>query len=31
MSYDITDMWNLRKKKKDTSDLICKTEIDSQT
>ena len=28
-SYDITYMWNL-KKKKDTNELICRTEIDSQ-
>ena len=30
ISYGITYMWNLRKKK-DTNELIYKTEIDSQT
>ena len=30
ISYDITYMWNL-KKKKDTTELIYKTEIDPQT
>ena len=31
ISYDITYMWNLKKKKKDTNELIYKTETDSQT
>ena len=29
--HDITYMWNLKKKKKDTNELIYKTEIGSQT
>ena len=29
ISYDITYMWNLKKKKKDTNELIYKTETDS--
>ena len=31
-SYDITYTWDLKKKKKkDTNELICRTETDSQT
>lgn len=29
--YDISSMWNLKKKKIDTNELNCKTEIDSET
>ena len=28
-SYDITYMWNLKGKKKDTNECICRTETDS--
>ena len=31
ISYDVTYMWNLKKKKKDTNELIYKTEIDTPT
>ena len=31
ISYDIAYLWNLKKKKKDTNELIYKTETDSQT
>ena len=31
ISYDTAYMWNLKKKKKDASELIYKTEIDPQT
>ena len=30
VSYDITYVWNLKKKKKVTNELIYKTEIESQ-
>ena len=31
VSYDIAYMWNLKKKKTDTNELIYKTKTDSQT
>ena len=31
ISYDVAYMWNLKKKKKGTNELISKTERDSQT